>query len=113
MFRDTAPEDKKWINNFIKYHWGSPEVVIHDKIYYPSEIPEFIAELNSEKIGLVITNDSINAIYFYQKLGFRLVKINFDSVQKSRMIKPKIPFRVDNGILVKDELEFSQQLRAS
>ena len=59
-----------------------------------------------KKVWLITTNDNIKAIYFYQKLGFQLVKIYPDAVENSRKIKPGIPQTAENGLPIRDELEF-------
>jgi GNAT superfamily N-acetyltransferase len=55
---------------------------------------------------LVTTNDNIKAIYFYQKLGFRFAKVYPGVVNESRILKPEIPLLSENGIQIRDELEF-------
>ena len=67
-------------------------------------------ELNCKKIWLVTTNDNIKAIYFYQKLGFQMVKVHVNAVAESRKIKPEIPEIANNGLLIKDEIEFVLKL---
>ena len=59
-----------------------------------------------KNIWLITTNDNIKAIRFYQKLGFRLIKVYSDVVKESRKIKPEIPVVAENGIPIRDELEF-------
>jgi ribosomal protein S18 acetylase RimI-like enzyme len=59
-----------------------------------------------QKVSLVTTNDNINAIRFYQKRGFDLVKVHLDAVMQSRILKPEIPLTGQNGIPIKHELEF-------
>lgn len=58
-------------------------------------------------VWLITTNDNIKGIYFYQKLGFRLVKVYLDAVNESRMLKPEIPLKSENGIQIRDELKFN------
>jgi N-acetylglutamate synthase-like GNAT family acetyltransferase len=59
-----------------------------------------------KNIWLITTNDNIKAICFYQKLGFKLIKVYADVVKESRKIKPEIPMIAENGIPIRDELEF-------
>ncbi len=58
------------------------------------------------KVCLITTNDNINAIRFYQKRGFDLVKVHLDAMMQSRILKPEIPLTGQNGIPIKHELEF-------
>lgn len=62
------------------------------------------------EVWLVTTNDNERAIAFYQKLGYKLVKVHEGTVAKSRKIKPEIPLYGYNGIEIKDELEFRKTL---
>ena len=151
-YRKLFKEDKTWINEFIKEHWGSNKIVVHKSVYYPNKLNGFLAEDRKKKIGLITykiekdgceivtlnsvkqnkgvgtqlvklvlseakkrkckniwlitTNDNIKAIRFYQKLGFRLIKVYSDVVKESRKIKPEIPVVAENGIPIRDELEF-------
>jgi len=59
-----------------------------------------------EKIVLVTTNDNINALCFYQKRGFDMVRIYHNALDKSRSLKPEIPLVGENDIPLKHEIEF-------
>ncbi len=65
---------------------------------------------NCGKISLTTTNDNISAIRFYQKRGFRIVKINFNSIEEARKLKPSIPLIGDNGIPLKHEIDFEMDI---
>ncbi len=58
-----------------------------------------------QRIWLITTNDNIDALRFYQKRGFELVKIYRNEMAKSRIIKPTIPERGNYGIPIRDEIE--------
>ncbi|WP_434578498.1 GNAT family N-acetyltransferase [Thermoanaerobacterium thermosaccharolyticum] len=62
------------------------------------------------KIKLVTTNDNINAIRFYQKRGFDMVRIHNNAVDVARKLKPSIPLLGDFGIPIKHEIEFEINL---
>lgn len=55
-------------------------------------------------IKVITTNDNINALKFYQKLGYRIKEIIPDAVNKARLIKPQIPLQAENGIPIMDEI---------
>ena len=57
------------------------------------------------RVWLVTTNDNLNAIRFYQKRGFKLVRIHRDSVTRARKQKPQIPETGEFGIPIRDEVE--------
>jgi ribosomal protein S18 acetylase RimI-like enzyme len=40
---------------------------------------------------LITTNDNLRAIGFYQRLGYQLVNVYPNAVEKSRKIKSEIP----------------------
>lgn len=62
------------------------------------------------RLWLITTNDNLNALRFYQKRGFHLVKIYRYAVDESRKIKPSIP-RIGNfGIPTRDEIELEMLL---
>ncbi|WP_274309961.1 GNAT family N-acetyltransferase [Solibacillus daqui] len=62
------------------------------------------------KITLLTTNDNINALKFYQKKGYRIVKVIPNAVAKACMIKPSIPLIGYEAIPLHDELELVKLL---
>ncbi|MBP2073250.1 MULTISPECIES: GNAT family N-acetyltransferase [Thermoanaerobacterium] len=62
------------------------------------------------KIKLITTNDNINAIRFYQKRGFDMVRIHHNAVDAARKLKPSIPLLGNYGIPIKHEIEFEMNL---
>jgi len=67
-------------------------------------------ENNCKKVWLMTTNDNLKAIGFYQKIGYQLIKVYPNAVERSRILKPEIPQISDNGIPIRDELEFCLKL---
>ncbi len=63
------------------------------------------------RIFLITTNDNLNALGFYQKRGFELVRINRGAVNESRKIKPSIPLIGMNNIPLRDEIELEIVLK--
>ncbi len=65
-----------------------------------------LAKIKKVKIiWLITTNDNLNALKFWQKRGFNIVKIYPNAIKISRKIKPQIPLIGQNGIPLKDEIE--------
>jgi ribosomal protein S18 acetylase RimI-like enzyme len=62
------------------------------------------------KVKLISTNDNINAIRFYQKRGFDMVRIYYNSLEIARKIKPSIPMIGEFNIPLKHEIEFEMLL---
>ena len=63
-----------------------------------------------QKVCLVTTNDNLNGIGFWQKWGFKLIKVYPGSMEYVRKIKPAVPFIGENGIPLRDELELEMIL---
>jgi GNAT superfamily N-acetyltransferase len=62
-------------------------------------------ELVPRPIWVVTTNDNVEALRFYQRLGFRLRELRLGAVDDARRdLKPSIPIEHD-GIAIRDELE--------
>ena len=64
----------------------------------------------ADRPWLLTTNDNLNALGFYQKLGLRLVALYPGAVNQARRIKPEIPAVGGNGIPPRDELELEIEL---
>jgi N-acetylglutamate synthase-like GNAT family acetyltransferase len=60
-----------------------------------------------KEIWLITTNDNLQAIGFYQKIGYQLVNIFPNAVEESRKLKPEIQLIAKNRIPIRDELKFS------
>lgn len=156
--KEADVEDREWIRRFLIFEWGAEIVVAHDIIYYPADLPGFVAidkegkqiglityridgdqceiiTMNSLREGmgvgtaliekvktkainsgcrrlwLVTTNDNLTAIRYYQKRGFRIVKVHSNSMIRARKKKPEIPEIGHFDIPVQDELEFEMILQ--
>jgi DNA-3-methyladenine glycosylase I len=66
-------------------------------------------EVKCKRLWLVTTNDNMNALRFYQKRGFALVKIHRGAVDFARRLKP-IPLIGADGIPLRDEIELEMIL---
>src|SRR3990167_5450297 len=62
------------------------------------EIIKTAKDSGCKKIMLTTTNDNLNALSFWQKRGFKLVKIHRDSIKEARKLKPEIPEIGEHGI---------------
>ncbi len=67
------------------------------------ELEQIAKENGCRIIRLITTNDNLNALKFYQKRGYRCVKILQNAVDEARKIKPEIPLIGYHGIPIKDE----------
>ena len=62
------------------------------------------------RLFLITTNDNLNALGFYQKRGFEIVKAYRGAVNESRKRKPSIPLVGMHGIPLRDEIELEIKL---
>jgi DNA-3-methyladenine glycosylase I len=51
--RPVTPDDKAWVKQFVTERWGADTVVAHGVIYYPHDLPGFVAVQNETKVGLI------------------------------------------------------------
>lgn len=72
-------------------------------------VKEAAIESGCKRLWLVTTNDNMNALRFYQKRGFVLVKINRNAVEFARKLK-SIPLIGADGVPLRDEIELEMML---
>ena len=58
------------------------------------------------RLLVITTNDNTHAIRFYQRYGFTIATIYPNSMKEARKIKPEIPLTGNDGIPLRDEIEF-------
>jgi GNAT superfamily N-acetyltransferase len=73
-------------------------------------VQEAARKAGCKKLVLITTNDNLNAMGFYQKIGFQMVWVQPDAVTRSRKIKPSIPLMAENGLPIRDEITFEMKL---
>ncbi|AOH56914.1 GNAT family N-acetyltransferase [Peribacillus muralis] len=61
-------------------------------------------EKNCHTIKAITTNDNLQALKFFQKRGYAISEIVPNAVERSREIKPEIPFYSSDGIPIRDEI---------
>ena len=74
-------------------------------------VKEAAIETGCGRVWLVTTNDNLGALRFYQRLGYRLVKVGRDALEASRALKPSIPTVGNDGIQMRDEVELELRLK--
>lgn len=67
-------------------------------------------ENGCHRIWVVTTNDNIHALRFYQRRGYVLAAVHCNALEISRQLKPQIPLIGNEGIPLRDEIEFEKQL---
>ena len=73
-------------------------------------VTEIRKQNNCRRVFLITTNDNLNALAFYQKRGFEIVKVNRGALNESRKIKPSIPLIGMYDIPLRDEIELEIKL---
>ena len=58
------------------------------------------------KIIVQTSNDNIHAFRFYQRRGFTIREFRANAMDVARQLKPSIPLIGENGIPLRDEIEF-------
>jgi GNAT superfamily N-acetyltransferase len=62
-------------------------------------------------VWLTTTNDNLDALRFYQRRGFRLVRLETGAIDAARdAIKPELPLTGSYGIPMRDELYLERPL---
>jgi N-acetylglutamate synthase-like GNAT family acetyltransferase len=67
-------------------------------------------EVGCQRLWLVTTNDNLEGLGFYQKIGFHLVAVHRDAITEARKVKPSIPLLGEHGIPLRDEIELEMGL---
>ena len=152
----VTSQNRQQINDFLRQHWFSTDMVVRGKVFDLSKAEGFAAmeggriiglvtyEVRGEvceilsldslaerrgigtalvgkvadaakgrgcsKIVLITTNDNLNAMRFYQKRRFCMTHLTCNALDASRKIKPEIPLIGDDGIPLRDEIEFELDL---
>ncbi len=75
-----------------------------------NKVIEIAKDNECTKIKLITTNDNINALRFYQKLGFDMAKLYHNALDISRKLNPSIPLLGNFDIPLKHEIEFEMDL---
>lgn len=76
-----------------------------------NELIKIAKEEKIKRLWLITTNDNLNALRFYQKNNFCLLKIYPGAIVESRRIKPQIPEMGEDGIPIRDEIELEMLLQ--
>ena len=51
--RPSTPDDADWIRQHVTEQWHAETVVAHGEVFYPHELPGFIAAWDGDAVGLV------------------------------------------------------------
>jgi GNAT superfamily N-acetyltransferase len=62
-------------------------------------------EAGCSRVRVTTTNDDLNALKFYQKMGFCLLALRRNAMDETRKVKPRVPLIGMNDIPLRDEIE--------
>lgn len=65
--------------------------------------------LGVRRVWMITTNENLQALAFFQRRGFRIVRVDPGAADRARQKKPTIPEQID-GIPIHDELELELAL---
>lgn len=63
--RPLTEKDRSFVRQFMEAHWGGEEIIVHNEVFHPAELPGFMAIYKGETVGLVtyaITGDSCEIV---------------------------------------------------
>jgi GNAT superfamily N-acetyltransferase len=91
FIRSLTTADQEWVSQFMLEHWGSIKVVSRGVVYYPQDLPGFVALYESEKVGTVTYNITgasceivtIDSIRPSSGVGTALIEAVKDTAMKS------------------------------
>jgi len=83
--------DREWVSEFMLEHWGSNKAISRGVVYYPQDLPGFVALYEREKVGTVTYNNTgtsceivtINCIHPFSGVGTALIEAVRDIALKS------------------------------
>lgn len=83
----------------VKQRCGIGKKLVH-------EVTKTVRNKGGDTVMVVTTNDNIEAIAFYQKMGFDIVNIYRNSMDYVRKMRPTVPIMGENNIPLRHEIEF-------
>jgi GNAT superfamily N-acetyltransferase len=67
-------------------------------------------EKGSALLRVIVTNDNLNALGFYQRRGFRIIGVYPGAIDTIRTMLPSVPIVGANRIPIRDEIELEMVL---
>jgi len=70
-----------------------------------------VKKAGCRKLWLVTTNDNIDALLFWQRIGFNFQTVYPNAIAISRKLKPEIPHIGNYGIPIRDEIKLELKIK--
>ncbi|MFN0096352.1 MAG: GNAT family N-acetyltransferase [Dehalococcoidia bacterium] len=64
----------------------------------------------ARRLVLMTTNDNVDALRFYVREGYRLVRVHVDAMDRVRALKPGVPLEGNGGVPLRDMWELERPL---
>jgi GNAT superfamily N-acetyltransferase len=117
-FRCRVKQQTGWADNY-RREGKECEIItlnsLQERMGIASALVEAVKRMaldqGCKRLLTITTNDNVNALRSYQKVGFEMVKVRRNALERSRKLKPEIPLIGKNGIPLKDEIELELILR--
>ena len=101
-----------------EFHGGECEIMVLESIARNIGIASALIEQTKQaakengvsKIIVQTGNGNTHAFRFYQRRGFTIRNVRLGAVEASRKLKPSIPLVGENGIPLRDEIEFEMDI---
>ena len=74
------------------------------------QVKQFTKSKSINKIIVQTSNDNSHAFRFYQRRGFTIREIRLGAMDAARKLKPSIPLIGEDGIPLRDEIEFEMEI---
>lgn len=75
------------------------------------KVKRIAKKLNCKRLWLITTNDNLDALLFWQRIGFFIKAVYPNAMSFSRKLKPEIPEIGNYGIPIKDEIELELKIK--
>jgi len=104
-----------------EFHGGVCEIMLLQSVVQnigiASALIERVKQLAKEngtsRVIVQTSNDNTHAIRFYQRRGFTIREVRLGALEIARRLKPSIPLIGNDGIPLRDEIEFELRIRTA
>jgi ribosomal protein S18 acetylase RimI-like enzyme len=101
-----------------EFHSGVCEIMVLESVALNIGIASALLEQVKQnaksngvtKITVQTSNDNTHAFRFYQRRGFTIREIRLGAMDTARRLKPSIPLLGEEGIPLRDEIEFELEV---
>ena len=120
LFGLVAFKDKKYLG-LITYNIkkGDCEIITLNSVIknkgigtiLVKKVKEVAKKSGCRKLWLATTNDNIDTLLFWQKIGLVLKSVYPNAITRSRKLKPEIPYIGNYGIPIRDEIKLELKIK--